>query len=215
MAGMTRAQANRLRVAELREALLELGLPTDGIKKALVDRLIDAQQRREQGKGQQEGEQGGEGGGREEEEEKKKKRAGADDRGELEGAAHADAEEVRTDAGAATSNRGGPGPAGAPADPTPPALLFVSNLCMRDKTPAEAVDAVRWVLSHYGGVLDVDLVKDAVDGGYGDAAIVSMAGEREAAAAAAALDRRYTTGDGSAPWSLRRTADAGAGAAAS
>ena len=42
---LTRAEATRLRVAELRERLGELGESTDGLKKALVERLIGAQER--------------------------------------------------------------------------------------------------------------------------------------------------------------------------
>ena len=41
-ARLTRVQAGKLKVAELRKRLAGMGLSTDGLKQALVDRLIGA-----------------------------------------------------------------------------------------------------------------------------------------------------------------------------
>ena len=242
---LTRTQANKLKVAQLREKLAALGKETEGLKPALVDRLIGALEEEHSPpvKRAKDDTNIGSKTKRCEHDDgqdtlpAKKKRSSArrnaivESEDAMDVVAAAVGNASLTEAANATENpaedaerleerakplarastygdESGSGLAhsllGRHDPPTHTCTILVRNMSMRDKTPMEVVDSLRWLLTYYGNVVDVDLVKDEGDGGYGDAATITMSSEHEANAAVAALHARYSTDGGGSYWSLER-----------
>ena len=175
MSSALKSELMKLKVAQLRARAAREGVEITGTKAKLVSRLLELHQEQKQEnekaeKGDQDDNQNQNQEKEEEEEEEEK-----------------NVSPVGNDMDDVVHTPSGPAVA-----------LVVSNMCLTTCMPREIEERVKWLLSHYGEVEDIQLIRDEdSERKYGSEAVVTMRDEAAANAACAALHMKYSLQTGS------------------